>query len=384
MTDLITMEHAYFPNNIKTHLYENFNIGSIDLVSVPVYNELKTDYGLLSGLKMAVDAEYQGIVSDQQYQIGQNKTAADSKIANLNTVATSRENAAITTHNTSVNTVNTQYDDIVKAKANLQKKFDELNSEVRRQVAEITELVTRLMKIKTDKDEAVRIVRAEIAKVKKAYEEELARLNAQQDLLNEEIKKYNEYQTTLAAGQQKFIKLDARFQDQLSKVTELNRLIDNLAKSKVVLDSEYAVWESKFAALENDFKKIEEQISKYLKKGETDLEYINSLLKEKRLLQDKLFAYSEDKYNTQTHLIDDVNLELSPSKLLTSNQRREIAKNESKYGKLRNDIMSISKNIQINKNEYRKKSFYIFLLTNAFVFLIVTLIIVILMRRDFI
>ena len=360
------------------------DLDALDLVSVPVYNQFKKKLKNLVGLKSAKDAEYAGILSDQQYKLGQRAIKAGTENTKLQTDATNNENAAITKHNTSVDNANTQYDALVKEKADLQKKFNELNADLQKKIAEISELAAKLMKIKADKEEAIRIIKEQIAKVRKLYEAELARLNIQKKALDEKIKKFNEYQATLNAEEQKFVVLDNKFQSQLSKLNEINVLIDDLNKEKVVLDTEYAVWQAKFSALESDFRAIEEKISKYLKKGENELEYLNDLLKEKRIVQDKLFAYSEDKYNSQTHLVDDVNLEMSPSELLENNQGREIVKNTSKFDKLKTDIMSISKNIQINKNEYRKKSFYIFLLTHAFIFLIITLIIVILMRNGII
>lgn len=235
--------------------------------------------------------------------------------------------------------------------------------------------------MKSDRAEAIRLIKVQIDIAKREYAVELARLNAEKLKLDAEIKKFNEYQTTLGKETQKYIKLTKKFVSQLSKINELNRLIDDLDKEKGVLDTEYSVWVARFAALESDFKKIEDELSKYLKKGENDLEQINALLQEKRLVQDRLFKYTEDKYNSQTHLVDDVNLEMVPSELLENNQRRKLKKEKAKFGKLNDDIASVSKTIQINENEYRKKSFYIFLLTNAFIFLIIILIIVVLMRN---
>jgi len=382
MTDLV--EHAYFPSNINTHGYENFNIGTIDLVSVPVYNELNIDYTNLKSLKDGVDNEYNSIIADKNSKLSQNLTASINADNTLRTSMETTESTATAAHNTQANNLNTTYDDLIKAKGALQVKFNELDRDVRMKIAKISELSANLMKIKTDKEEAVRLVKAEIAKVKEEHAYELQRLNMQQTLLNNEIKKYNDHQTTLADENQKIITLDGKFQNQISKVAELNVLIDNLEKEQIALDVEISVWVGKFAALENKFKKIEDEISTYLKKGEVNLEYISELLKEKRIAQDQLFAYSEDKYNSQTHLIDDVNLEMSPSELLENNQQREIIKNTSKFDKMQNDISSISKTIQIKKNEYRKKSFYIFLLTNAFIFLVISLIVVLLMKQRFI
>ena len=370
------------PLSFKCFKKEDENLlKKLNLVTVPEYNELKTDYTGLVSLKQGRDNQYSGILSSHQSELSTRQQAATVEIQNLNKSEKEKRLKAISSHNSQVDDTNTQYDNLLKAKAALQEQFNELNAQLKIKIAEISALAEKLMKIKTDKEEAIRIIKEQIAVAKAKYEAELNRLNIEKAKLDEQIKKFNEYQKSLNQEQQKIIDLDGKFQSQLSKIKSLNTLIDNLGKNKVILDSDFAVWTSKFVSLESEFKKIEDKISKYLKQGEMELEHINSLLKEKRLVQDKLFEYTENRYNSQTHLIDDLNLEMMPSEILSSNQNKEIKKNDSKYDKLKGDIMSLSKNIQINKNQYRKKSFYIFLLTHVFVVLILLLIVFILMRN---
>ena len=382
MTDF--MKYAYFPNNKKTHLYENFNIGTIDLVSVPVYNELKADYNTLLSLKSGADKEYNDIISDTEYKKNQQNAEHNAAIDVIQNTADYNEKTKTETHNAEVNNRNKEYETLLNEKNALEKNFNDLEKDFKIKVAKIAELATKLLSIKTNRDAAVKIIKANIETAKQEYTNTTQRLGLRRTELNNKIEEFNRQQGLLNTEVQKITTLGVKFQNQSNKVVELDNIIDNLAKERITLDTEYNTWVAKFAALEEKFKKIEADISLYLKKGENNLEYITALLREKRLVQDKLFTYSEDKYNSQTHLIDDINLEMSPSELLENNQKREITKNGSKFSNLKNDIMSISKNIQINKNQYRKKSFYIFLLTNAFIFLVIGLIVVILMKKNYI
>jgi hypothetical protein len=382
MVDLL--EHAYFPSNTETHLYENFNIGTINLVSVPTYDSINTDLDDLRLLKTGIDKTFKDINDDKKYQLDKNVTTQANLINTKENTFRDKNKTTIDAHNNDVDRRNTEYDTLVTKKLNLEKQFKELNDEFKIKVAKIEELANKLIKLKRDNMEAVRRIKAQIVAAKQEYRAAVERLVIQRDLLNIEIKKYNDKQEEISAKNVKIKIIETKFQEQTSKVLQLNVMLDKIAKDKVALDSEYNMWVGKFVALEEKFKKIEDEISTYLRKGENNLEYITALLDEKRIVQDKLFAYSEDKYNSQSHLIDDINSELTPSDLLENNQQREITKNSSKFSKLKNDIMSISKNILIKKNEYRKKSFYIFLLTNIFIFLIISLIIVFLMKRNYI
>jgi len=382
MVDLL--EHAYFPSNTETHLYENFNIGTINLVSVPTYDSINTDLADLKLLKTGIDKTFKDINDDKKYQLVKNVTTHTNLINTKENTFRDKNKTTIDAHNNDVDRRNTEYDTLVTKKINLEKQFKELNDEFKIKVAKIEELANKLIKLKRDNMEAVRRIKAQIVAAKQEYRAAVERLVIQRDLLNIEIKKYNAKQGEISAKNVKIKIIETKFQEQASKVLQLNVMLDKIAKDKVALDSEYNMWVGKFVALEQKFKKIEDEISTYLRKGENNLEYITALLDEKRIVQDKLFAYSEDKYNSQSHLIDDINSELTPSDLLENNQQREITKNSSKFSKLKNDIMSISKNILIKKNEYRKKSFYIFLLTNIFIFLVISLIIVFLMKSNYI
>lgn len=89
-------------------------------------------------------------------------------------------------------------------------------------------------------------------------------------------------------------------------------------------------------------------------------------------------------YNKHTRLLNNSDLIKLPSKMLKANQSRELQKNAHSMQKLKTDLSSSSKNIQIKENYNQKKMYYIFLLKHVFISLIVVLIVAVLSRTGYI
>lgn len=63
-------------------------------------------------------------------------------------------------------------------------------------------------------------------------------------------------------------------------------------------------------------------------------------------------------------------------------QKKEIDKNNDKIDFLKNDIMTVRKQLMISENEHRKKSFYVFFLKIIYIFLIGIGTIILLVKND--
>ena len=70
--------------------------------------------------------------------------------------------------------------------------------------------------------------------------------------------------------------------------------------------------------------------------------------------------------------------------MLLANQNKERHKNATSIQKIKTDLSSSTKNIQIKENNNQKNLFYIFLLKHVFIFLIVVLIVAVLSRTGYI
>mgnify|MGYP006083400165 CR=1 FL=1 len=99
-------------------------------------------------------------------------------------------------------------------------------------------------------------------------------------------------------------------------------------------------------------------------------------------LYNDLWKQKANIYNANTDIMNS-NLAAETTKnILLSNQKREINHNNNKIDNLKGDIMSMSRQVHIAENEYRKKSFYIFLLKHIFIFLLLILLVGLLIKND--
>ena len=74
----------------------------------------------------------------------------------------------------------------------------------------------------------------------------------------------------------------------------------------------------------------------------------------------------------------------SLTKRQQDSQQKEIKKNKDKINFLKNDIMTVRKQLMISENEHKKKSFYVFFLKIIYIFLIIISTIILLVRNDII
>ena len=177
------------------------------------------------------------------------------------------------------------------------------------------------------------------------------------------------------AGVEKQNKLQTKYSDQVVQRQDLQEQTDTLNTEFGELSVIHTDWQNQFTKIGNDILKVEFEISNYLNRGESNLEHLEKLLAEKRIIQNKLFKYTEEIYNSHTQLIGDTSLEDIPIRMLGQRQSKETNINKTKVDNLKTDLSSLGKNIQINQNLSRKKSFYIFLLTQVFIGLIIIILV---------
>ena len=357
---------------------------NIEVVSISDFNKIKTDTSNLGRLKQNLDSSYTTATTAKK---SREKSAVINHEGEKNIIEAEYSASVGSTtrqHATILENINGNITKLEEEKAEITTRKNTLDTEHNEKIAKINQLSNDLMDLKTNKAAAEKIINDKIAEETRFYESESSRLNKQTIILQQKIDKLLEIKALLDAENAKYSVLQGQFNEQKSAETTVKGEITTLGNIKDGLQAEYNIWTSKFTALESEFKEIEEKIAKYLRKGENNLEYLDRLLAEKRDIQNKLFTYTEERYNSQTHLVDDITMDIAPTQILENTQTRELEQNKSKIHNLKNDIMTLSKNIQINYGNSKKKSFFIFLLTQVFVVFFIILLIFILTKKRFI
>tara|TARA_B110000971_G_C19809962_1_gene408319 strand:+ start:69 stop:653 length:585 start_codon:yes stop_codon:yes gene_type:complete len=133
-------------------------------------------------------------------------------------------------------------------------------------------------------------------------------------------------------------------------------------------------------------------MSKIIEQTKTDISNIKNKINMKKAVQKDiddlqklyktLWKQKSEIYNANTELINANHSTEMTKNILLQNQNKEIIDNNLKIDDLKGDIMSMSRQVHIAENEYKKKSFYIFLLKHIFIFLLLILLVGLLMKND--
>ena len=136
---------------------------------------------------------------------------------------------------------------------------------------------------------------------------------------------------------------------------------DMFEKAKIMLELD-----KKNARLERGLsnQEVNNEISKELIDGK-----ILRLIEEKKKIMEEL----ERDYGRNTEIMNAKLSNTDVKDTLIINQNREIKRNEKKLTSIKNDILTLRRQLEISENDYRKKSFTLFFLKNIFLYLLAVL-----------
>ena len=145
---------------------------------------------------------------------------------------------------------------------------------------------------------------------------------------------------------------------------------DMFEKAKIMLELD-----KKNARLERGLtnQEVDNEISKELIDGK-----ILRLIEEKKKVMNEL----ERDYLRNTEIIESKNKTTDTKDTLLENQSREIDRNKEKLTRIRNDILTLRRQLEISENDYKKKSFTIFFLKNIFIYLLFCLLVALLVKNQ--
>lgn len=145
---------------------------------------------------------------------------------------------------------------------------------------------------------------------------------------------------------------------------------DMFEKAKIMLELD-----KKNTRLERGLtnQQVENEISKELIDGK-----ILRLIEEKKKVMKEL----ERDYLRNTEIMDSKHKNTDTKDTLLENQSREIDRNKEKLTRIRNDILTLRRQLEISENDYKKKSFTIFFLKNIFIYLLASLLVALLIKNE--
>ena len=122
-----------------------------------------------------------------------------------------------------------------------------------------------------------------------------------------------------------------------------------------------------------------------LSKKEADKEASNKLYSDKiqQIIDEKRDIANElsRDYNRDTSVIQEKHWSIKHLNRLSNNQDREINRNDLKLENLRNDILTLRRQIETSENEHSKKSFIVFFLKNFFLYLLAITLVTLLVKN---
>ena len=104
---------------------------------------------------------------------------------------------------------------------------------------------------------------------------------------------------------------------------------------------------------------------------------IQQIVNEKREIAQEL---TRD-YNRDTDVSNQKIMTIHNMKKLGTSLNREISRNDLKLARLRNDILTLRRQIETSENEHSKKSFIVFFLKNIFIFLLAVILVMLLVKN---
>ena len=99
-------------------------------------------------------------------------------------------------------------------------------------------------------------------------------------------------------------------------------------------------------------------------------------------LRNNLLVHMEADYNRDTLTLNEKRLHLDKSKLIVTNQNKEMDRNDHKMGNLESDILTLRKQILIGENDFKERSFKVFFLKNIFIFLLSSILVCLLVKNN--
>ena len=289
-------------------------------------------------------------------------------------------NTTTSNYNAEHKSLSTSLDKLKKYRDSTRSRIVYLNADLKTKIAEIKDLASQVFTLSTDKNSTKKRYDDEIARLVKINGTETARLQIYEQELTLKISKLEKNTSDYNTNLEKQNKLNTKYAEQIQHRTTLQAQNVELESDNIELTRLRADWQRQFTEIGNALINIEAEITAYLNEGKKNLEYLEKLLAEKRDIHTKLFKYTEELYNSHTQLIGDTSLEDTPIRILGQRQTKASNINKTKVGNLKNDLSTLGKNIQINQNMSRKKSFYIFLLTQVFIGLIIIILVFIASR----
>ena len=145
---------------------------------------------------------------------------------------------------------------------------------------------------------------------------------------------------------------------------------DMFEKAKIMLELD-----KKNARLDRGLnnEQVNNEISKELIDGK-----ILRLIDEKK----KIMTELERDYGRNTEILNSKYSNTDVKDTLLVNQSREINRNGQKLTSIRNDILTLRRQLEISENDYKKKSFTIFFLKNIFLYLLLVLLVGLLIKNE--
>jgi len=128
-------------------------------------------------------------------------------------------------------------------------------------------------------------------------------------------------------------------------------------------------------------KELEAELAAYMLKPDSDPIILTKLLQRKKALMSELFDEKERKYSENTYRLNRRFVANAPTDILFRNQQNEYSQNNKKIDTLRKDMTSVFKQIHTQQNEYRKSSYFIFILKQIFIYILLILLIGLLMKN---
>ena len=153
---------------------------------------------------------------------------------------------------------------------------------------------------------------------------------------------------------------------------------------KNVIDSNINLIKNAEIMYENDLKNLELNRGKNIDQYENEQmiksinEKLNLLRKEKKVAFNKKL----NKYNDNTKLLQAINDDNYKSDLLIKKQDKEINYNANKIQSSENDIITLRRQVEISQNQTLKRNNRLFLLKSLFVYLLILILPILLIKNN--
>ena len=257
----------------------------------------------------------------------------------------------------------------------LQTRYDTLQTNYDNTLDEITRLAADLDRVRSDSKEVVRVLKKQIEDKKNEIYMIVLEITEQVEILKNKQFKLKIELDKLQRSATELLDLDKDFGEQEGKI---DTSLDN--KASVMNDVEEirlreVASDERFNELERNFSKIEAEIKSYTSTGAFDFNGLVKLLEKKKKIMEDIIYYKDYKYKLNTKLLDEKLNAREPYIMFKKNQNKEITKNKAITDKIKTDLSSLGRDIQIKDNVFRKRNYYVFLLKMTMIAILIFVII---------